>query len=173
MRRDDLPTEFTLRDERGRIWPPGFVSELCRHGGPHSMLGTSALAMSAAGQRGRENSAMASKGWGNGTIETIARPGYTRAMPPQMMKKPRDSVDQSDRQRAFVFKSGSFAKSVHHRLQWSGDRMTDVQLAVGTKLNTSEVRAALAPAVAAGLIKAEATQGTQSGRTYWVESHST
>ena len=35
-----LPTEFTLRDEQGRVWPPGFVSQLLDPMSPHSMIKT-------------------------------------------------------------------------------------------------------------------------------------
>ena len=48
---DLRPTSFQLHDERGRIWPPGFVSQLLDINSPHTILRTAQYGQEAAKKR--------------------------------------------------------------------------------------------------------------------------
>jgi hypothetical protein len=64
---------FQVYDEKGRIWPPHFESELMKPGGRFSMLSRQAEAMAVLSAKGAKARAEG-KGWGSGTLEHLVKP---------------------------------------------------------------------------------------------------
>ena len=64
---------YMVFSKGGKIWPPGFKSELCSPESPHSMLSVKAKSLAAAGIAGAQARA-AGLGWGAGTIPHLVKP---------------------------------------------------------------------------------------------------
>jgi hypothetical protein len=75
---------FQLHDEHGRIWPPGFRSRLCDPDDRLCMFNGQTKEHVRKAAKARELACAQGKGWGNGTMESLAPKGYTRAAVPVM-----------------------------------------------------------------------------------------
>ena len=128
---------FQVYDEHGRIWPPGFVSQLCGNG-PLSMLNANHLA-SARAKEAREQAAREGRGWANGTLESLAKPDYTPGPRPVMNAKP------------FKFKPGSIPEQVYIILRDQGPKTTP-EIRAALRLKRYELKPYLTPAIRAGVI---------------------
>lgn len=64
---------FMVYDEQGRVWPPGFESELMKVGGRFSILSPKAKAMAILSAKGAQSRAEGN-GWKNGTIAHLVKP---------------------------------------------------------------------------------------------------
>lgn len=64
---------FMVHDEQGRVWPPGFESELMKPGGRFSILNAKEQSMAVLSAKGAKARAEG-KGWGAGTIPHLVKP---------------------------------------------------------------------------------------------------
>ena len=68
-----VPCSFMLRDGRGAVWPPGFVSQLCDPASPHSMLRTLKQHQAQHASRiARERVSESGEGWANGYMGPLS-----------------------------------------------------------------------------------------------------
>lgn len=139
---------FQLYDEQGRIWPPGFKSQLCDPKHPNTMVSFNAIT-SARAKEAREQAAREGRGWANGTIESLAKPDYKTTPVPVIGQKP------------FKFKPGSVAEKAYIVLRDQGAKNT-TELRKALFLKDHELKPYLKPAIRAGVILARRVEANLS-----------
>lgn len=73
LSRRPLPASFMLTGRDGRVWPPGFVSELCNPHSPHSMRRTLKQQQAQHANRiARERVAESGEGWAGGYMGPLS-----------------------------------------------------------------------------------------------------
>lgn len=65
---------FTLHDDLGNVWPPGFKSEMCDPNSPHCILSHKAKMAAAKNLAAATKAREAGKGWGNGDMPHMHKP---------------------------------------------------------------------------------------------------
>lgn len=142
----NIPADWMVRNSRGAVWPPGFVSQLADPKSPHTMhKRNGATAEQATANRRR--CAELGIGLGNGTI-----PG---------LSKQNSVIDESSRKYKYRFVSSvGGGKSVMHEI-WialsaapAGTRKTDAEIARIYGHRPSRIRAMFRDAVNAGIFQA-------------------
>ena len=150
--------EFSVYDDSGAAWPPGFVSQLADPDSPHTMFKRNGATPEQA-TANRHRCASLGIGLGTGTIAGLGkrdRPPMPAA--PAAPKPPRQRYTP-DGQVLYLFKPrhglASLAEWVWTRLNTmpAGARMADAEIARAHRLDAQAVRHRLEKSVGAGVLE--------------------